>query len=217
MAGLIEMAVTPNYSWPVPVATDLVKDGYAAIADLGDAIDATVFGLPSGGLTLLNTTTFTASTSIAIDNVFTATYENYKCVINVTNNTTSQQNLAFVLRTSAPADINGAFYNHQLSGALAGTPTTLGNPTGGAGVLQTSGDCLPVDNAGDSACSFDIFKPFTTDDTIFSGTYTADFGNNVYGGWVAAAYSAATSAAGIRFFPSAGNFTGEVRIYGYAD
>jgi hypothetical protein len=45
MAGLIDMAVTPNYGWPVPVATDYVKDGYAAIADLGDAIDATVFGL----------------------------------------------------------------------------------------------------------------------------------------------------------------------------
>ena len=39
------MAVTPNYSWPIPVATDLVKDGYQAIADLGDAIDATVFAL----------------------------------------------------------------------------------------------------------------------------------------------------------------------------
>jgi hypothetical protein len=47
MAGLIDMAVTPNYGWPVPVATDYVKDGYAAIADLGDAIDATVYGQSS--------------------------------------------------------------------------------------------------------------------------------------------------------------------------
>jgi hypothetical protein len=35
------MATTPNYGWPIPVATDYVKDGYANIADLGDAIDAT--------------------------------------------------------------------------------------------------------------------------------------------------------------------------------
>ena len=36
------MAVTPNYSWPVPVNTDLVKDGAVAIKDLGDAVDATL-------------------------------------------------------------------------------------------------------------------------------------------------------------------------------
>jgi hypothetical protein len=33
---------TPLNSWPVPVSTDLVKDGAEAIEDLGDAIDASV-------------------------------------------------------------------------------------------------------------------------------------------------------------------------------
>jgi hypothetical protein len=37
---------TPNYSWPVPVAQTLLKTAHAAIEALGDAIDATVFGLP---------------------------------------------------------------------------------------------------------------------------------------------------------------------------
>ena len=62
------MAVTPNYSWPVPVNTDLVKDGAEAIKDLGDAIDATVFGLPSGAvvqvLSTTKTDTFSASVTI---------------------------------------------------------------------------------------------------------------------------------------------------------
>jgi hypothetical protein len=47
------MAVTPNYSWPTPDNTDLVRDGAEAIRDLGDAIDATVFSIPTGGETLL--------------------------------------------------------------------------------------------------------------------------------------------------------------------
>jgi hypothetical protein len=34
---------TPNYGWPVPTSTDLVKDGATAIEALGDAIDATLF------------------------------------------------------------------------------------------------------------------------------------------------------------------------------
>jgi hypothetical protein len=44
------MATTPNYSWPTPNDTDLVRNGAEAIRDLGDAIDATVFGIPLGGL-----------------------------------------------------------------------------------------------------------------------------------------------------------------------
>jgi hypothetical protein len=34
--------VTPIYNWPVPVSTDLVKDGATAIESLGDAIDSTM-------------------------------------------------------------------------------------------------------------------------------------------------------------------------------
>jgi hypothetical protein len=34
--------VTPIYNWPVPVSTDLVKDGATAIESLGDAIDTTM-------------------------------------------------------------------------------------------------------------------------------------------------------------------------------
>jgi hypothetical protein len=37
------MAVTPNYNFPIPVATDYVKDGWDAIADLGNAVDTAMF------------------------------------------------------------------------------------------------------------------------------------------------------------------------------
>jgi hypothetical protein len=70
--------VTPNYSWPVPTSTDLVKDGATAIEALGDAIDATVFALPSGGLTLINTTSFSGVSSQSVNDVFSTTYKNYK-------------------------------------------------------------------------------------------------------------------------------------------
>jgi hypothetical protein len=36
------MGTTTNNGWPTPVATDLVKDGWEAIKDLGDAIDTTL-------------------------------------------------------------------------------------------------------------------------------------------------------------------------------
>jgi len=39
---------TPNFSWPVPTSTDLVKDGATAIEALGDSIDASLVDLKGG-------------------------------------------------------------------------------------------------------------------------------------------------------------------------
>ncbi len=40
--------VTPNFNWPVPTSTDLVKDGATAIEALGDSIDASLLDLKGG-------------------------------------------------------------------------------------------------------------------------------------------------------------------------
>jgi hypothetical protein len=39
---------TPNFGWPVPTSTDLVKDGAVAIESLGDAVDASLLDLKGG-------------------------------------------------------------------------------------------------------------------------------------------------------------------------
>ena len=72
---------TPNYSWPVPTSTDLVKDGASAIEALGDAIDATVYGL-NPGLVLIKTETIgTTVSSVTVTSAFSATYDNYKIIV----------------------------------------------------------------------------------------------------------------------------------------
>jgi hypothetical protein len=49
---------TPNFGWPVPTSTDLVKDGATAIEALGDSIDASLLDLKGGttGQVLAKTT-----------------------------------------------------------------------------------------------------------------------------------------------------------------
>ena len=70
---------TPNYGWPVPTSTDYVKDGATAIEALGDAIDATVFGLGSTGLTLVKTQTIgTAVSTVVVTGAFSTNYDNYQ-------------------------------------------------------------------------------------------------------------------------------------------
>jgi hypothetical protein len=44
---------TVNNNWPTPVQTDLVKDGWEAIKDLGDAIDTTLGVYADPGLVFI--------------------------------------------------------------------------------------------------------------------------------------------------------------------
>jgi hypothetical protein len=102
------MAVTPNYSWPVPVATDLVKDGYQAIADLGDAIDATVYGQSSALVLVKSQVIGSAVASVAVTGAFSTTYDAYKIVI--ANTVTSASS---VIRHNFGFDCNRLLLRHS--------------------------------------------------------------------------------------------------------
>jgi hypothetical protein len=71
------MGTTTNNGWPTPVATDLVKDGWEAIKDLGDAIDTTLGVYSPGGklVQIVNATTttgVTSATNVYVDTTLTA-------------------------------------------------------------------------------------------------------------------------------------------------
>ena len=119
---------TPNYGWPVPTSTDYVKDGATAIEALGDAIDATVFGL-AAGLKLINTTTFSAVSSQSVNDVFSATYDNYKIVCQFSSS--ADQEVFFRLRASG-SDLTTSVYRTGninmgvgIASAFASTTNTL--------------------------------------------------------------------------------------------
>ena len=106
---------TPNYGWAVPTSTDLVKDGATAIETLGDAIDAsmnTALGTKKAGIILLNTTSFSAVTSVSLPaSTFTTTYDRYLIKGNLScSNATVDINGR--LRT-AGTDNSGTIYNYQ--------------------------------------------------------------------------------------------------------
>ena len=116
---------TPNYGWPVPTSTDYVKDGATAIEALGDAIDATVFGLGSG-FNLIRTAAFSGATSHSYGSdaspIFTSAYRNYKIVIDNLS-AVSEQVINFRLRANT-TDFTGANHDTQSFYALS---TTIGS------------------------------------------------------------------------------------------
>jgi hypothetical protein len=198
---------TPNFGWPVPTSTDYVKDGATAIEALGDAIDATVATI-SPALTLVASTTFSAQTAATLDNCFTSTYTNYLIKVNLTS-ISANQYLHYYYRSSAPADITtgylSVYWAYYTGGSTAGSASdNLFIPQLGTAYGATS-------------FTFNCDSPKSTGvknmyGSIGLGT-TAGSGQFVTG-HTYTRNSAATEAAGIKFYPSAGNFSGTIRIYG---
>ena len=205
------MGTTTNNGWPTPVATDLVKDGWEAIKDLGDAIDTTlgVYAPSTPGLTLINTTSFSGVASQAINNVFTSTYDNYRIVFNSII-ATSDQGIFFRLRVGGVDTAGTAYYfagnarSYTGSGATTGLGTIAGNATSNFYLTGTS-------TSGYRSAIVDINNPFLARITTYN---TLGF-NSADGFHVSGILSNTTSYDGFNILPAANNITGEVSVYGY--
>jgi len=199
---------TPNYGWSVPTSTDLVKDGATAIETLGDAIDAsmnTALGTKKAGMVLLNTTSFSAVASQSFNNVFSATYTNYRIVFNV-EHTVGLVVLNFRLRVSG-TDATGANYNFQ---TLNGDNTISGSRSQN----QTSSEIALISTSVGNNGSIDIYRPFLTNPTSFISQIVSAY-NSPYGRIYWGEHTPSTSYDGFTIFPPSGNMTGTVSVYGY--
>jgi hypothetical protein len=201
---------TPNYGWPVPTSTDYVKDGATAIEALGDAIDATVFGLGSSGLTLINTTTVSAQSFVTISNIFSSTYQNYKMIIQLTA-ASATSSLTAQMTTGGTAATTSYYYG--------GWSVNENNGTAGVTGVNVSSFSLGGTNTSyptGSVASYEIYDPFNTIWTKFTGTafYINSTPAGVYLG-TSGGHFQNTSYDGLKIAAGSGTFTGTVRIYGY--
>ena len=209
------MAVTPNYGWPVPVATDYVKDGYAAIADLGDAIDATVFGLPTGGLTYITGASFTTATSVSLPNdTFTSAYRNYKMILTISA-VTSDADFTVRLR-AAGSDNSTSAYTSTLDGVTNTGSFTALVANAASYFFVGEQDATDVRYSFD----FDILQPQVAQKTFLSGALIyvnkANTATISVGGQ--SVFNATTQFDSLSFISSvASSITGTYRVYGYSE
>jgi hypothetical protein len=214
MAGFITMATTtPNYGWPVPTSTDFVKDGATAIEDLGDAIDATVFGLASGsGLSLIGTFTFSGAVSHDFGDdtspIFSSTYDVYRIIFHNIGCETSNQNLKFRVRddtTNLTSSSYGASKFSQRSTTLAGVREQT-----------TSIDLGIIAHTTDQCSGYvDIANPFTLKRTsLFCNLAGAEAGVGQSLFSTSAQVLDLLSYNGFNIFAGT-NLSGNLSVYGY--
>jgi len=209
------MATTSNYGWTTPDDSSLVKDGASAIRALGTAIDTsmnTALGTKKSGLVLLNTTSFSGVASQAVNSCFSATYDNYRVVVNIDSISSTGAAILNVRfgtsgtpNTNASYNLKGVYVDSAAATFLIQTGATS------AYIVTVPGNTTTEMNA-----QFDVINPFTTKNTVFngfgSGSRTqANFRNQTYSGH----FDATTSFTDIIILPSANNITGSISVYGY--
>lgn len=195
---------TPNYGWPVPTSTDYVKDGASAIEALGDAIDATVFGLGSSLKLIKKQTIGTAVSSVTVTDAFSATYNNY--LIQVSGGVSSTSNYWNLTLGSTTT----GYYRFYVFGAYNS------NTVGGSAAQNAASVVEAVyGSTNGSNGTIELMSPFATTRT---GIYTKTAANDTtraftnLGGYLdnATSYTAFTLTA------NTGTFTGgTIAVYGY--
>ena len=200
---------TTNYGWDIPQSTDLVKDGATAIATLGQDIDTSVYTALAGnksGLVLLNTTSFSGVASQSINDVFSATYDNYRIVINGT----CSGNATMYFRYRVSGADNTGNDNYSLAYELANYGASTENS--GPATHSVVGLWFIYQNF----TTIDVANPFLARQKITNHqnfVVAGSAGNRVFR--VGGAYKdATTSFTGFTIFPSLGTITGTVSVYG---
>jgi len=198
---------TPNYGWNVPTSADYVAQGAVAIQTLGDEIDATVFGLPSGALALINTTTFSAVESQSVNNVFTSTYANYKIDLTIT---AKSVNSAVNLRYRVGGEDNSTG-NYNYGATISRTSSAAAGNGGSNATLFP----MLFSNAGFPAGgTYQIYSPQLSAVTL--ATYISMGGDtstylSLSGG---CQFSANTVFDGFTVIAASGTIGGTIRVYG---
>jgi hypothetical protein len=201
---------TPNYGWPVPTSTDYVKDGATAIEALGDAIDATVFGLSSSGLTLINAGTFSGATTTSLPtSSFSATYQNYLLVFVITSTHTAGDTLRFRYRTSG-TDNTTANYFMRSSANISSTTAYITDSS------ATSAQLTFLSSVGLVAGEVKFQSPNAATVTRHQVSITGASSGDSTTAWVGGGTFATTTVFdSISLISSAGNLAGNYKLYGY--
>ena len=202
------------------VANDVVEIFSAVARTVGDVYtqaqsDARFVNKSVGGLTLVVPTSVTGGTvsangeisigsavsSITINGVFSATYDNYRVVVNgVDGPSVVNFNLTFPGATSG---YYGSHYYDNYAGGTTGTDRSNNASFLRVGVMGTQDD---------ANTSFDIYNPFIAKRTAISGSYYGD----AYTGWFGGTLANTTSYTGFIISPGSSTMSGgKIRVYGY--
>ena len=154
------------------------------------------------GLVHINTTAFSAVSSVSLNSVFSSSYDNYRILCNFTGSTDGGG--LFRMRASG-TDTSTGYRNNLLYNGPA-------NSAGG--LYQASATNFYIfnhRNGIDLSYSLDLFNPFLTKRTLAQSHFTDSLEMYLSGNKL----ENTTSYDGFSMIPASGTITGTIRVFGY--
>jgi hypothetical protein len=158
------------------------------------------------GLTLLQSVTFSGVSSQSVNSVFSATYQNYKIVVNAT--TSATPTLSIRWRVGGVDNSTAGSYGVQYIFATGATTSTA-NESGAQAIFGSSGSSTQSGNS-----YLEVSNPFNAVPTAFM-SQTQESNSAVVLRY--SYHNQSTSYDGFTITPSTGTMTGTVRVYGYSN
>jgi hypothetical protein len=159
----------------------------------------------NSGLVYIGGSTFSASSAVNLDSVFSATYQNYKIEVLITNS--SQVALNYRYRVGGASNNTANYGNQYLIADNASV-------SAGRTTSQTLGDIGSMTLSNLSFFDITLYAPFDAANkglTVTSGAFIGE-------AWIRmqnSNFKASTSFDGISFIPASGTITGTARVYGF--
>ena len=160
------------------------------------------------GMVHLHTETFSAVSSVSIDNVFSSTYDDYRVMMRYSASVSSD---LFLRYRSGGVDSTNATQNNR--GFIDPNAVAVQN------FALVDQNYLRINNSATvgNAITMDIQSPFDSGQYTF-GSYMAQQNHFAVSAKFAVGSATILTAAqhdGFTFYPASGNITGTLRIYGY--
>ena len=159
----------------------------------------------ASGMTLISTTTLSASSSFNINGCFSSAYDNYRIIFNSMQGSAASF-MAMGLRTGS----TNATADYKFGGWVveyANNTISPVNSNSNARITYLDWGSTTTTNA---AYTFDFFNPFKTTNTTFSITIMRDASISMRGG----THEAATSYDSLWFTVDTGTVSGSISIFG---
>jgi hypothetical protein len=188
-----------------PARLAVGTNGQVLTADSAEATGLK-WATPGGGaLIYVGGSTFTGSSAVNINDVFSATYENYLIIFAGKKPSGTASGSGWRLRVGG-VDNTSSVYDTQRFFALGGS-------TSSDRFNSTSWDAFDI-STEPTTYAMNIYRPFATEKTTFYSYGFIPDGTSAKIQTNSGNVSVTTSYTGITFFPSSNTYTGTIRVYG---
>jgi hypothetical protein len=168
----------------------------------------------SGALTLLSATTFSGSSAHSVNDVFSATYDNYLLLLNMDSTSGVDGYINFRLRVSGSDNSSNNYYWSFIQN---GSSNSAYDGAGSGGAVSSFNIYYAQDADAAATATLELKNPFVSDRTTYNGRSVFLRSDRSFALTNGGGTTVATSYTGFTILTSGGTMTGSIKVYGYVN